>query len=94
MGGLVKAVKSVVDTVAPVLSMIPGIGQLAMAAKFCVDMGSNIMNAVSNLTQQDGEDAANALKQQATNLAQKADIKKSFLPYPDVPVPPLSFGIH
>ena len=74
MGQVVNMVKSVVDTVAPIASMIPGIGMLAMAAKAAVDIGSSLLEASGALNMQDQEDEATQQKQQQTTRAQRHDM--------------------
>ena len=64
----------VVDTVAPIASMIPGIGMLAMAAKAAVDIGSSLLEASGALNMQDQEDEATQQKQQQTTRAQRHDM--------------------
>jgi hypothetical protein len=68
MGGVLKAVKGIVDMVAPIASMIPGIGMFAMAAKAAVDIGSGLLSATEKRKQQDAEDLASGAKQ-AINMA-------------------------
>ena len=74
MGGVVNMVKSVVDTVAPIASMIPGIGLLAMGVKAAVDIGSSLMESMSASDDQDDEDQQTQDKQQQTARAQQQDM--------------------
>jgi hypothetical protein len=72
IGGIVNAVKGVVDAVAPIASMIPGVGMFAMAAKAAVDIGGGIMHAMSAKGDQDQEDASNnAASNQTAQAFQK-----------------------
>ncbi|MDB5099363.1 MAG: hypothetical protein JWM80_3784 [Cyanobacteria bacterium RYN_339] len=56
ISGIMNVVKGVVDAVAPIASLIPGVGMFAMAAKAAVDIGGGIVGAMSKKAQQDQED--------------------------------------
>jgi hypothetical protein len=73
VGGIVKAVKSVVDAVAPIASMIPGVGMFAMAAKAAMDIGGGLMDAMDKKGDQDSEDKATAKSAEKTATAFKQD---------------------
>lgn len=73
MGGIVNMVKSVVDTVAPIASMIPGVGILAMGLKAATDIGSNIMKALDTSNDQDNEDEQTTGKQSHNAQAAQQD---------------------
>lgn len=73
IGGIVNAVKGVVDAVAPIASMIPGVGMFAMAAKAAMDIGGGLMDAMGKKDDQDSEDAATAKSAEKTATAFKQD---------------------
>lgn len=49
MGGVVKAIKSVVDVVAPFAQFIPGVGQLVGAMKMGLDIADSVMNGADQM---------------------------------------------
>ena len=74
MGGVMNAIKGVVDMVAPIASLIPGVGLFAMAAKVAVDVGSGLMSSMDKKQEQDQADARTDAKHTATAKAAQTDM--------------------